>query len=356
MSTSTGRAGIGAERRGHARRRTGMVAVDGEPVRRRWSRRGVMRAARFGAVATALAVAVAVAVVVAVGDAPPSRAELLERAQLVGKRELLIGVKDDQPGVSERDPGTRQFTGFDIDVAYLVAAELGFRRSEVRFLAIESEDRARMQARTESGEYVTVDLVVASYSVTEERERQPRVSFSAPYLRTEQSVVTRRDHPPVQTLADLRDRPVCTITTSTSGSAAERAGTRLRSKNRISECMTGLRAGEFDAVTTDAAILAGFVAADPQALRIHDVGLEAEEAWGINTGGNEALRQLVNLALYGSLHDPRDQRWEEAFDRHLRPKQQFNDPQPVAVASQPDVPKVEVRRWPWERGALAARP
>jgi glutamate transport system substrate-binding protein len=308
-----------------------------------------MRALRLGAVVVVLGMAATVIVVVVAQAGPPSRQELMTQAGLVGKRELLIGVKDDQPGLELRDAGTGQFTGFDIEIAYLVAADLGFRRSEVKFVVIESEDRAKMQARTADGQFVTVDLVIATYSITKEREDLPLVSFSAPYLYTEQSVVTRPDHARVDTLDDLRGRPVCTLATATSLGPLGAAGVQLVSKQRISDCVTALKHGDVEAVETDAAILAGFVAADPTHLKHNDIGLDRQEEYGINTGGNEALRKLVNLSLYNSLHDPKDQRWEDAFDRYLRPEQPANQPQQVAVDHQPDVPKVSVRQWPWER-------
>jgi glutamate transport system substrate-binding protein len=324
-------------------------AQDEQPERRR----RVMRAVRLVAVIAVLVTGAVVAVVAIVGIGPPSEQELREQAGLIGKSELLIGVKEDQPGTSLRNEQTGQFSGFDIDIALMVAAELGFRPAEVRFLAIESEDRARMQARRDDGVFVTVDLVVATYSITAERENSPGVNFSAPYLITEQSVVTRRGHAPVETLDDLAGRPVCSLSTATSESPAARAGVRLISKKKISECFQALTDGEVEAVTTDAAILAGFVAAAPNKFEHHDIGLDGGESYGINTGPNEALRDLVNLALYRSLHDPRDKRWEDAFDRFLRSEQPANLPQQVAIDRQPDVTKVEVREWPWQRRAMA---
>ncbi|MFK3984082.1 transporter substrate-binding domain-containing protein [Micromonospora sp. NPDC050397] len=316
-------------------------------------RASVARGVRLVAVLLSIVVAVAAIITTVVLTGPPSQRDLLRDAGIIGKQELLVGVKDDQPGIAQLDPKTGVFSGFDIDVAWMIAADLGFRQDAVRFLAIESEDRAKMQARTDDGRFVTVDLVIASYSITEERERLTGVSFSAPYLTTEQSVITRWDHEgPVDTLDDLRDKPVCSLSTATSESAASRAGVRLVSKKRISECVDVLLAGQVEAVTTDAAILAGFVAKYPQQLRHHDIGLDPTEKYGVNTGENEALRDLVNLSLHDSLTDPADRRWEDAFERHLRPEQPVNLPQQVAVAQQPNVEEVEVRRWPWETAAI----
>ncbi|RKR91437.1 glutamate transport system substrate-binding protein [Micromonospora pisi] len=319
-------------------------------------RASVARGARLVAVLLSIVVAVAAIIVTVVLTGPPSEQDLLRDAGVIGKRQLLIGVKDDQPGIALLDRDTGTFSGFDIDIAWMIAADLGFRRDDVRFLAIESEDRAKMQARTDEGQFVTVDLVIASYSITDEREQLTGVSFSAPYLTTEQSVITRRDYAgPVDTLVDLRGKRVCSLSTATSESPAARAGVELISKKRISECVDALLKGDVEAVTTDAAILAGFVAQHPEQLSHHDIGLDPSEKYGVNTGDNEALRDLVNLSLYDSLNDPQDHRWEDAYDKHLRPEQPVNLPQQVAVDRQPTVEKVEVRRWPWETAAIGAR-
>ncbi len=312
------------------------------PVRR-------TRVARLVAWVVALVAVIVVAVVVVIDVGPPSEADLRRRA-IGGRGELLVGVKDDTPGVSLRDRTTGEYAGFDIDIAYLIAGDLGFRPDQVRFLSIETEDRARMQARAGDGRFVTVDLVVASFSITRARAEQPGVRFAGPYLSTQQSVVTGKAHKPVSSLEDLRGERVCTLATSTSSEVAREAGVTLSGKNEISACVAGLRGGEFDAVTTDAAILAGFVAQDAgQTLVHHDVGLTGDERWGVNCGDNEAMQTLVNLYLYRSAHDPTDRRWEQAYDRYLRSEQRFSPNQQVAIDHQPEVPKVDVRQWPWER-------
>ncbi|GAA0809815.1 transporter substrate-binding domain-containing protein [Spirilliplanes yamanashiensis] len=309
---------------------------------------GRAMAVRLVAVAVTLLLALVVAYVVVILSGPPTVDDLRDRAGLDGKRELLVGVKDDQPGVAEYRPdGT--WAGFDIDIAHLIAEELDFRRSEVRFLAIESEDRARMQAVGTDRRRIGVDLVIASYSITPEREATAGVTFSAPYLYTEQSVVTLKAHAPVATLEDLRGRKVCSLATATSEGPAQRAGAQVISRKRISECFRALDAGDVEAVSTDAAILAGFVHRDPGKYTHHDIGLDAIEAWGVNVGENEALRDLVDLALYRSRNDAGDARWEEAYDRHLRREQTADDTASIAVDQQPTVGEVAVRQWPWER-------
>jgi glutamate transport system substrate-binding protein len=310
-------------------------------------RRSAM-AVRLIAVGAALVLALAIAFVVVVVAGPPSVEELRSRAGLDDRRQLLIGVKEDQPGIALRRGNT--WTGFDIDIAYMIAEDLGFRRSEVKFVSIESEDRARMQATDVDGSRVGVDLVIASYSITPEREAVAGVTFSAPYLYTEQSVVTRIDHDDVSTLEDLAGAKTCSLATATSETPAKKAQMKVVSRKKIIECFQALDAGLVEAVTTDAAILAGYKDQQPTKYKHSDIGLEATEAWGVNVGENEALRDLVNLTLYRSREDPKDTRWEEAFDKNLRVEEDTNGKAPIAVAQQPVVrDEPEVRQWPWER-------
>jgi glutamate transport system substrate-binding protein len=318
-----------------------------EPASDRIIPRRSAMALRLVAVAVTLVLAIGIAFVVVVLTGPPSVDDLRVQAGLDGKRELLIGVKDDQPGVAEFADGL--WSGFDIEIAYLIAEDLGFRRSEIRFLSIESEDRARMQATDSNGNRVGVDMVIASYSITPARESMAGVTFSAPYLYTEQSVVTRHDHAAVSTLEDLRGKKVCSLAASTSESAASKANLLVSSRKKISECFQALDKGEFDAVTTDAAILAGYKARFPAKYQHWDIGLDATEAWGVNVGENPALLKLVNLALYRSREDPQDNRWEEAFDQNFVKEEAVNRPAPIAVDQQPAAPEPDVRQWPWER-------
>lgn len=305
------------------------------------------RVARLAVVVVLLVGAVVVAAVSLAGLGPPSEEDLRDRAGLLDKRQLLIGVKDDQPGMSLRENGVYQ--GFDVEIAYLVAADLGFAPDDVRFLTIESEDRARRQALdVKTNKIVTVDLVVATFSITKAREEDPDVTFSAPYLRTEQSVLTRKTSQKIEALSDLGKQKVCTLNTTTSAQNLRAAGVDPVGKNKISECVRGLERGDYAAVSTDAAILAGFVYKEPSKFTIHDIGAEGSELYGINVGTNEALKTLVDLALYRSYTEPTDRRWETAYDKYLRPEQAVSMPQQVAVAKQPELHRPRVRTWPWE--------
>jgi glutamate transport system substrate-binding protein len=306
-----------------------------------------LAAFRLAALGLALVLTLSLTMVRLFVGGPPSVEELRRQAGVDNWSELAIGVKDDQPGtaVYNKD-GT--WSGFDIDIAYMIAEDLGFRRGEVKFFAMESEDRVRMQATDTDRRRVPVKLVIASYSITDEREAKTGVTFSAPYLYTEQSVLTVENYPKVSALEDLKDLEVCTLSASTSQAALEEAGAIVRRKNRVSECIDDLRTRNVDAVSTDAAILAGFKAAEPDVFAHYDLGLDVTEAWGVNVGENEALKKLVDLTLYRSLKDPADDRWEVAYERNLQSEQPANGPTPIAQAQRPDARKPDVKEQPWE--------
>jgi len=76
-----------------------------EPAADRIIPRRSAMALRLVVVAVTLVLAIGIAFVVVVLTGPPSVDDLRVQAGLDGKRELLIGVKDDQPGVAEFTDG-----------------------------------------------------------------------------------------------------------------------------------------------------------------------------------------------------------------------------------------------------------
>lgn len=301
-----------------------------------------------------LGLLIVVTIAVALGrllvGGPPTVAELRAQAGLDTWKELRIGVKDDQFGTAYYDPLKKQWAGFDIDIAYMIAEDLGFRRDDVRFYGLESEDRARMQAIDPDApnKRISVQLVIASYSITAAREAMTGVTFSQGYLDTEQSVIAPTGHPPISSLEDLAKKRVCTLSTATSKSALVEFGAVVTQKNRVRECFAAMDAGEVEAISTDAAILAGWMARFPGKYSHFDLGVDTTERWGVNVGENEALKALVDLTLYRSWADPDDNRWEEAFADNFQVEVAANGNTPIAVGEQPPVKRPDVRWMPWE--------
>jgi len=105
-------------------------------------------------------------------------------ATACGKEEhkVYIGTKFDQPGLAVKNPDG-SMSGFDVDVARYVAAELGYKPDEIEW---EESPSGQRETLIQNGQ---VDYIVATYSITDSRKK--KVDFAGPYLDTGQSLLVR---------------------------------------------------------------------------------------------------------------------------------------------------------------------
>ncbi|MCE1179534.1 MAG: glutamate ABC transporter substrate-binding protein [Micrococcales bacterium] len=162
---------------------------------------------------------------------------------------LRIGVTTSQPGLSQRTG--EEFAGFDIDVGRRIAAALD--RTPV-FVATVASQRENLLTTSQA------DIVVAAFSMTPERAQ--RVAFAGPYLVTGQDVLVRAGEPPISGRTDLPGHTVCVVRGSTASAQIRRTtgGVLLRELDTSGECIEALTERKVDAVSDDAAILAGYAA------------------------------------------------------------------------------------------------
>jgi serine/threonine protein kinase len=233
---------------------------------------------------------------------------------------LVIGVKSDQPGLSEKsETANGGYEGFDIDLAWAVAKQLGF--SHVRFKVVDTQSREWMLS---SG---SVDLIVASYSIT--ADRKETVDFAGPYYVAGQDFLVRKDEKDVTGAQDLYDRDVCTVTDSTPANRLRTKYPRIRTELRASygQCLNQLLAGTVDAVSTDNIILAGYRAQHPTQLRLLDAPF-SEEFYGVGLHQDEpALKSAVCEAIKNQISSGR---WKTSYAKHLKPltDKELNDQRP----------------------------
>jgi glutamate transport system substrate-binding protein len=207
----------------------------------------LIRKCRSGAGEGRLRRVVAVALVAA--TALPLAAACGAGTSILDKDSLVIGVKPDQPGLGVKGRDGR-FSGFDIDVASYVARKLG---KGVQFMAAPSSQREQL---IRDGK---VDLIFATYSIT--AERKTKVSFGGPYYVAHQDTLVRAGEGGVANVRDLRDRKLCQVTGSNSWRRVKeerKIPVSLVPSGSYSECVSDLRDGKVDAVSTDDLILAGF--------------------------------------------------------------------------------------------------
>ncbi|GAA1987086.1 glutamate ABC transporter substrate-binding protein [Microbacterium pumilum] len=221
---------------------------------------------------------------------------------------VIIGVKNDQPGLGYEDAATGERSGFDIDIARWIAASLGFSEDQIEYKTLPSD--ARIQGIVNGD----IDYYVGTFSITDERKQD--ISFAGPYFTTGQGLLVAADNTDINGPEDVAGKIVCSVTGSTS---LQRIRDEYDPADAVeyatySECIEQLTQGTVDAITTDEAILAGYVAQNPDELKLTGEPF-SEERYGVGlTKGDTVLQEHIN-ALFTDGGDV----WTALFEEHLAP-------------------------------------
>ncbi|WP_158846988.1 glutamate ABC transporter substrate-binding protein [Saccharothrix deserti] len=222
--------------------------------------------------------------------------------------ELTIGIRFDQPGLGQRRLDGK-FVGFDVDVAKYVAAQFGVEDSGITWREARSADREKL---IESGE---VDFVVATYSITDKRKEQ--VSFAGPYFQTGQGVLVRYTDEEITGPETLNGKKLCSVAGSTSAQKVKdqfAQDVELVEYGQYSDCVIALLADNVDAVTTDEVILAGYVAENPELLKVVGKPFTTEK-YGIGLAKNDSDgRADVSAAIEKMVGSGE---WRAALERNI---------------------------------------
>ncbi|WP_026454576.1 glutamate ABC transporter substrate-binding protein [Saccharomonospora iraqiensis] len=220
----------------------------------------------------------------------------------------IVGVKEDQPGLGEKDAMTGEFSGFDIEIARMVTARLGFDPGDIEYKVVPSAGREQALVNGD------VDYYVGTYTINDKRKEQ--VDFAGPYYVAGQSLLVSADNEDIQSKDDLQGKAVCSVSGSTPIQRVREQGLteNIVELQTYSQCVTQLQQGEVDAVTTDDAILLGYAAQEPDALKV--VGdTFSDEPYGVGLPkGDDALREKVNDILQDAMDDGT---WQEIYDATL---------------------------------------
>ncbi len=218
---------------------------------------------------------------------------------------VTIGVKEDQPNLGYRDPTTDEFSGFDVEIARLIAAKLGFDKDKIEFKPVPSVNREQAISNGD------IHYYVGTYSITDERKQM--VSFAGPYFIAGQDLLVRKDDDSITGPDSLEGKTVCSATGSTSIQRIKDEYPKAKTVEfeKYSQCVEQLLNEQVDAVTTDDAILKGYAAQQPDKLEV--VGKKfSEEKYGVGLPKDDkALRDKVNDILQEAIDEGT---WEEIYD------------------------------------------
>ena len=191
--------------------------------------------------------------------------------ELADSGKITIGVKFDQPGIGFKGATDDAPTGFDPEIGKILAASLGIDAADITWKETISDNREPFLQKGE------VDLVIASYSITDDRRKV--VGQAGPYYVTGQQLLVKKGSD-IKSVDDIKGKEVCSVTGSTSLDNVEAKGAKPRGFDTYSECRDQVADGSVDSMTTDGAILLGYAALDPDNLEV--VGEPfSEERYGV---------------------------------------------------------------------------
>ncbi|MFC7492706.1 MULTISPECIES: glutamate ABC transporter substrate-binding protein [unclassified Nocardioides] len=238
--------------------------------------------------------------------------------ELADSGEVIIGVKYDQPGIGFKGATDDMPVGFDPEIGKILAADLGIAPEDITWKETISDNR---EPFLQSGE---VDLVIASYSITD--ERRAVVGQAGPYYVTGQQLLVKSDSD-IDSLDDVKGTEVCSVTGSTSLENIEAEGAKPRGFDTYSECVDQVLNGTVDAMTTDGAILLGYAAENPDELKVV-VDPFSEERYGVGYSlDSPEMCEWITETIQDAQDDGD---WETAFEATLG-QSGVDTPEPPAM-------------------------
>ncbi|MEU8883072.1 glutamate ABC transporter substrate-binding protein [Streptomyces hydrogenans] len=222
---------------------------------------------------------------------------------------LIVGAKEDQPYLGEKDPATGVYSGYDIEIAKMMAASLGFDpATDVEFRTIASANR---ETALQNGQ---IDYYVGTYTINDNRKQL--VGFAGPYYEAGQSLLVRTDEDDIHGPQDLDGKRVCSAAGSTPYQRIQKdyPKAELVAYDTYSICVDNLLTYQVDAVTTDDTILMGYAAKAPDELKLAGKPF-SKEPYGIGVPRDDtALRFALDDALV--VHEKNGD-WKKAYDATL---------------------------------------
>jgi len=225
--------------------------------------------------------------------------------ELADSGKIVIGVKYDQPGIGFKGAADKEPKGFDPEMGKILAASLGIDPGKITWKETISDNREPFLMKGE------VDLVIASYSITDDRRKI--VGQAGPYYVTGQQLLVKKGSK-IKSVADIKGKEVCSVTGSTSLDQVKAKGAKPRGFATYSECRDQVLDGSVDAMTTDGAILLGYAAENPDELEV--VGEPfSEERYGV--GYSKDKPELCQFITDTIQKAETDGDWAKAFEATL---------------------------------------
>ncbi|HFI0063132.1 TPA: transporter substrate-binding domain-containing protein [Streptococcus suis] len=230
----------------------------------------------------------------------PTELSNSDQVQAIIERGVLrVGVKQDVPNFGYKNPDSGEFEGMEIDIARKIADELGV---DIEFTPVTAQTRGPL---LDNGQ---VDLVIATFTITEERKLL--YNFTTPYYTDAVGFLVNKDSG-INDIEALDGKNIGVAQGSNTrtliSELADKYGLKVNYTELGSypELSVSLRAHRIDAFSVDQSILSGYVSSKSQLI---DYSFSASN-YGIatklsNTELNDYLNSLIEeWTGDGSLQD-----------------------------------------------------
>ncbi len=221
------------------------------------------------------------------GDVTPTDTSLTD----LQERGLMIVGCDDQFPPMGFVGDDNKLTGFDLELAALVAEKLGVTMQP------QVIDWAAKEMELNSG---NIDVIWNGYTIN--AERNEKVEYTKPYLQNEQLIMVKADSD-IKTKVDLAGKKLGTQVESAGLDAINDDKEVSESMESLSEydtfilALTDLKSNRLDAVVTDKTLINYVMNKDPGAFKVLDENM-GDEYYGIGCAkGSVALREAIDKAL-----------------------------------------------------------
>ncbi|MEA4987825.1 MAG: amino acid ABC transporter substrate-binding protein [Anaerovorax sp.] len=211
------------------------------------------------------------------------------------KGTLVVGCDDEFPPMGFRDENG-EVTGFDIELAKLVAEKLGVEA------VVQPIDWKTKEMSLESNK---IDVIWNGYTI--DKERNGKVEYTKPYLNNQQVIVVKADSE-INAKADLADKVVGAQANSSglkaikSDEAFKDSLAELKEYDTYPQALLDLE-GRIDAVVIDKILIGYVMTQEPDTYRILDETM-GDEFYGIGCRkGGVALRMAIDDALDELMED-----------------------------------------------------
>jgi ABC-type amino acid transport substrate-binding protein len=231
------------------------------------------------------------------------------------KGKLRVGTREDNVPFGLKNPATSKYEGFDVDVVREFAIAIFGDEAKadpdkfIEYVPVVSATRIPTLKDNKA------DIVAATFTINDERLKE--IDFTTVYFRTGQKILVKKDNTAIKSVADLKDKTVCTAKGSTSEKniAAKNKDAKLLLLDSYPPCLIALQQGQADAVSTDETILFGLVKQDPNTKIVGDYFSDEPYGIGVNKG-RTGFVPFLNKVIADMIASGK---WAELYKKHITP-------------------------------------